>query len=82
MMKRFTGFFLILLLAGCTLGVEDMGSLVKDPHYAQHQQALDDLEHAYLKKEISYTEYQQKKKELEDKYITEVKEREEKMHEY
>ena len=78
-MKRLAGLILILFLTGCTLGVEDMGSLMKDPHYAQHQQALDDLEHAYLKKEISYTEYQQKKKELEDKYTAEVKIREEKI---
>ena len=80
-MKRLAGLILILFLTGCSFGVQDMETLVKDPHYAQHQQALDDLEHAYLKKEISYTEYQQKKKELEDKYVAEVKIREEKIHE-
>ena len=80
-MKRLAGLILVLFLTGCTLGVEDMGSLMKDPHYAQHQQAIDDLEHAYLKKQISYTEYQQQKKELEDKYTAEVKIREDKIHE-
>ena len=80
-MKRWVGVILVLFLAGCTFGVEDMGSLMKDPHYAQHQQALDDLEHAYLQKQISYAEYQQKKKELEDTYEKEVKVREEKIHE-
>ena len=80
-MKRWVGVILVLFLAGCTFGVEDMGTLMKDPHYTQHQQALDDLEHAYLKKQISYSEYQQKKKELEDQYTAEVKIREEKIHE-
>ena len=80
-MKRVAGLILILFLTGCSFGVENMESLVRDTHYAQHQQSLDDLEHAYLKKEISYTEYQQKKKELEDKYTAEVKIREEKIRE-
>ena len=79
-MKRLAGLILILFLTGCSFGVQEMESFMKDPHYAQHQQALDDLEHAYLKKEISYTEYQQKKKELEDKYAAEVKIREDKIH--
>ena len=80
-MKRIGALLLVLFLSGCSFGVQDMESLVKDPHYAQHQQAIDDLEHAYLKKQISYSEYQQKKKELEDKYTAEVKIREEKIHE-
>lgn len=80
-MKRMAGLILGLFLAGCTFGVQNMESLMKDPHYAQHRQALDDLEHAYLQKQISYIEYEQKKKELENKYVTEVKMREEKMHE-
>lgn len=80
-MKRLAGLILVVFVAGCSFGVQDMGSLIKDPHYAQYQQSLDSLEHEYLQKKISYTEYQQKKKELEDKYVTEVKIREEKMHE-
>ena len=80
-MKRIGALLVVLFLSGCSFGVQDMESLVKDPHYAQHQQAIDDLEHAYLKKQISYSEYQQKKKELEDKYTAEVKIREEKIHE-
>ena len=76
----------VLLLAGCGFGVEDkIETLMKDPlkdaHYAQHQQALDELEHRYLQKQISYPEYQDKKKELEENYDKEVKMREEKIHE-
>ena len=81
-MKKIIGFSLILLLAGCSsYDVEKVESFVKDPHFAQHQQALDDLEHRYLQKQISYSDYQQKKKELEDNYDKEVKIREEKIHE-
>ncbi len=80
-MKRFAGLILVLFLMGCTFGVEDMESLMKDPHYAHNQQALHELEHAYLQKQISYTEYQQKKKELEDTYAKEVKMQEEKIRE-
>ena len=78
-MKKAIGFFLILLMTGCSS--YEVESFVKDPHYAQHQQALDDLEHQYLQKQITYTEYQEKKKELEDTYDKEVKMREEKIHE-
>lgn len=80
-MKRLSGLILALFVTGCSFGVQDMGSLIKDPHYAQYQQSLDNLEHEYLQKQISYTEYQQKKKELEDTYAKEVKIREEKMRE-
>ena len=62
-MKKMIGFLLVLFLAGCAdLGVDKMESFMRDPHYAQHQQALDELEHQYLQKKISYPEYQDKKK--------------------
>lgn len=80
-MKRLAGVIFVLFVTGCSFGVQNMESLVKDPHYAQYQQSLDNLEHEYLQKQISYPEYEQKKKELEDKYVAEVKEREAKMRE-
>ncbi len=81
-MKKIIGFSLILFLAGCSsYEVEKVESFVKDPHYAQHQQALDEIEHQYLQKQISYIDYQEKKKELEENYDKEVKMREEKIHE-
>ncbi len=80
-MKRLAGLILVLFVTGCSFGVQNMESLMKDPHYAQYQQSIDRLEHEYLQKQISYTEYQEKKKELEDTYAKEVKMREEKIHE-
>ena len=85
-MKKVIGLMAVLFLTGCGLEMQNkIETLMKDPlkdqHYAQHQQALDDLEHEYLQKQISYTDYEQKKKELEDTYEKEVKMREEKIHE-
>ena len=81
-MKKMIGVALMLFLVGCTEAqVDKMDSLMRDPHFSQHQQALDDLEHQYLQKKISYSEYQTRKKELEDNYDKEVKIREEKIHE-
>ena len=81
MMKRLAGLILAFFVTGCSFGVQDMGSLMKDPHYAQYQQSLDNLERQYLQKQISYAEYQDKKKEFEDNYVKEVKIREGKIHE-
>ena len=68
---------LSVLLVGCSTTMENW---YRDPHFAKHQEAMNNLEHQYLHKEMSYTEYQQKKKELEDQYSYEVKMREEKIH--
>ncbi len=66
-------------LVGCSS--YQVENLVKDPHYAHHRQATEELEHAYLRKEISFPEYQNKRKELENRYSQEVQQRESKIHE-
>lgn len=68
----------MFLMAGCTSQISDW---VKDPHFAKHQEAMDELERSYLDKKISYSEYSQRKKELEYSYTREVKEREKKIQE-
>ena len=84
-MKRNFLFFLILAgLTGCSVGqekletyLENPGTIIKDPHFAQYQQNLDSLESEYLAKKITYAEYLERKKELDEKYTKEVKERNE-----
>lgn len=80
-MRKYFVAVALLFCLGCSAGMERMETLMKDPHYQKHQQALDDLEHVYLQKQISYAEYDEKKKELEDTYAKEVQQREQKIHE-
>lgn len=68
----------VLALAGCTYGqdyLEDPGSFVRDPHYANYVDQRDELELRYLRKEIAYAEYIQAKDELDATYEEEVQER-------
>ncbi len=80
-MKKITVFLFALFFFGCAYGGEQIETLVKDPHYAQHREKLDTLEKSYLHGQISYSEYIAKKKQLEDDYDKQVKEREQKIHE-
>ena len=77
-MKKFWLIGLLGLLLGCSTA--QVEQFVKDPHYAHHRQSMEELEHAYLRKEISFPEYQEKRKELEDQYSHEVQDREAKIH--
>jgi len=53
--------------------VEDPGTLLQDPGFANYQQKLDDLEKQYLQKKITYAEYLEQKKKIEEDYEREVK---------
>ena len=81
-MKKMMLIFLMAMLSGCSYGengfqdvVDDPAMLLKDPHFAQYQEQLDNLEHAYLRKEITYAQYVEEKKRLEDPYEGEVQHR-------
>ena len=81
-MKKIMLIFLVAMMSGCSYGdngfqeiVDDPGMLLKDPHFAQHQQQLDNLEHSYLRKEITYAKYLEEKRRLEDQYDGEVQHR-------
>ncbi len=70
------------LVGGCAYGQEkirgyldDPKTLLEDPLSVEHQRALDDLERAYLHKEISYADYLERKRRLEEDYARAVKER-------
>ena len=82
-MKKIFGLLSILaILAGCSsYNADNLSDFLKDPHFAKHQEALDELEHEYLQKKITYAEYQTRKKDLENNYDREVKIREGKIHE-
>ena len=80
-MKRITVLCLVLGLMGCAEKLQNIidepTTLLADPHYANYQQKMDQLEHDYLQKKISYATYVEEKKRLDDKYSSEVREREE-----
>ena len=82
MIRKYVPLFLILLLAGCVyegkpLGhyIENPGSLMEDPHFAEYQKKRDVLESEYLQKKITYAEYMESKNKLDEKYAQEVQER-------
>ena len=73
----------LLMLISCTSNenrieqiIDEPTSLWRDPHFAEHQEKLDNLESDYLAKEITYDEYLKEKKKLEDLYTKEVQHRE------
>lgn len=80
-MKKNVAFcFILVMFLGCSYNIEkvitDPVSILRDPHYAQYQKALDELESEYLQKNITYAEYLEKKNQLEEDYTREVQERE------
>ena len=80
-MKKLALLGMVLFLCGCnTVEGDQIKAWVTDPHYAQYQEKLDDLEQTYLKKEISYAQYLEQKKEIDDNYSKEVQEREDILH--
>ena len=80
-MKKFI-FGLLLLVVGCSYKgqnletyVDEPQTILRDPHFANYQEARDHLESEYLQKKMTYGEYLEKKKELDDKYTKEVQKR-------
>ena len=72
-MKKAVVTLLLLVMIGCSSEkvqsyLSDPGTLLQDPLSVNHQKALDELEGAYLRKEMTYAEYLQKKKQLEEDY--------------
>lgn len=72
----------VFVATGCSYEGQSIGSyfehptsIIKDPHYSKYQDEKDDLESAYLSKELSYADYVKETEELEDKYSQEVQER-------
>ncbi len=76
---------LILVLCCWVLGcshtmssyIDDPKTLLEDPVSVEHQKAIDELESAYLNKEMTYSEYLTKKSALEDGYSQKVQKRKE-----
>jgi hypothetical protein len=82
MIKKALLFLCVLTIFGCTYGqdyLEDPGSLIRDPHFADYTTKRDDLEVQYLRKEITYADYVQKRDALDQKYDREVQERNQKI---
>ena len=79
-MKKILMVFLVVIFAGCAETwrgyMEEPQTILRDPHYAQYQDKLRGIEHAYLINEIDYATYLQKKKELDEQYSKEIKDRE------
>ncbi len=66
----------LFMISGCSYGAQQLKSMMRDPHYAQHQEKMDELEKEYLRGKVTYSQYQEQKKQLEDSYAKEVKSRE------
>jgi hypothetical protein len=81
-MKKFLIVVFVFVLFGCAENqqrfrsyVDDPGTFLKDPHYAEYQENLNDLESSYLSKEISYSEYLKQKSQLDNDYERDVQRR-------
>jgi len=82
-MKKLFLIGLALMILGCSYGgdkiqgyLDEPRTLFEDPVSVEHQQALDDLERVYLRKEITYAQYLEKKKRLEEDYVRDIRGRE------
>ena len=77
-MKNIFIVLALLFLAGCAERLEslmdDPGTILQDPGFANYQQKLDDLEKLYLDKKITYAEYLERKKKIDDDYAQETQE--------
>ena len=67
---------------GCSIGkrqvefmLDNPPKLLRDPHYENYKEHVDDLEGRYLRKEISYAQYTERRQVLEDRYTQEVDKR-------
>ena len=55
--------------------IDDPGSIMQDPDFAQYKEQRDALETQYLHKEITYADYKEKVEALDQKYNSGVEER-------
>ena len=79
MKNRLIVLILVFLAGGCASTteriesiVDDPGTILQDPGFANYQQKLDDLEKQYLQKKITYAEYLEQKNKIEEDYAKEV----------
>ena len=79
-MKQGLIILFLVLLAGCAETtnrlesiVDDPGTILQDPGFANYQQKQDDLEKEYLQKKITYAEYLQRKNKIEEDYARDIK---------
>lgn len=77
-MRKYLWAVVLLAASGCTT---DMENVMKDPHFSKYEEEQNALEHAYLQKEIPYSDYEARRKEIQAKYEQEVEEREQKISE-
>ena len=75
-MKRFIICAGLLILAGCA-SEGPVKNIIRDQQFADYQGTLDQLEHEYLHKKISYADYLEKKKRVEEQYQRQVETRRE-----
>lgn len=77
-MKKGLLLLCALTLLGCTYGqdyLKNPETIIRDPHFSAYKQKRDDLESAYLRKEITYAEYIEQRDRLDEIYAREVQER-------
>jgi len=77
-MKKSLLLLSTLVLFGCSYGqdyLKNPSSFIRDPHFTDYKSNRDDLESAYLSKEITYAEYIEQKNKIDEQYSKEVQER-------
>jgi len=77
-MKTLLLVLLCALLAGCSSAnsfLDDPGSILKDPHFAEYQRKEVNLERSYLHGQIDYAEFLERKKQLDEDYARDVQSR-------
>lgn len=80
-MRKWLLLFLVIIFSGCNSSpTQQLKTFISDPHYAQYQEKLDDLERQQLSGAISYAEYLERKRQLDQDYTKEVQKREQIIH--
>ena len=78
MMKKSLVLMCVIMLFGCSYGrdyLENPEKFIRDPHFTEYKNNLDDLERSYLHKEITYAEYIEQKDKMDNQYTKEVQKR-------
>ena len=79
-MKKVLLSCLVFVFLGCSYEMETYikkpGTILKDPLTVDYRQEMNDLERAYLRKEMTYAQYLDRKNELEESYAMRVQKRE------
>jgi len=66
-MKRFIFLLCVLCACGCTTEAK-VSNIIRDPHFTEYKQDMDQLERDYLQKKITYADYLEQKKQVEEGY--------------